>query len=58
MSKGKIKIFTCPARAIDTNNFAPAIVNVTNMKTWRTFRAGRTNINAMKGSLGILPSIE
>jgi methenyltetrahydromethanopterin cyclohydrolase len=42
---------------IDTDVFAPAVVSVTNMKTGRTFRAGSTDIDVMKGSLGILASI-
>jgi methenyltetrahydromethanopterin cyclohydrolase len=42
---------------IDTDIFAPAVVSVTNMKTGRTFRAGSTDIDVMKGSLGIMPSI-
>jgi methenyltetrahydromethanopterin cyclohydrolase len=42
---------------IDTDIFAPAVVSVTNMKTGRTFRAGSTDIDVMKGSLGILASI-
>jgi methenyltetrahydromethanopterin cyclohydrolase len=38
---------------IDTNIFAPAVVEVTNKKTGKTFKAGTVDYDVMKKSLGI-----
>lgn len=38
---------------IDTNIFAPAIVSINNVKTGKTFTAGKLDVEVMKDSLGI-----
>jgi len=43
---------------IDTNIFAPAIVSINNMKTGKTFQAGSLDIDVMKRSLGLSPSLQ
>lgn len=39
---------------IDPNIFAPAVVAINNMKTGRTFRAGSLDLEALRGSLGLI----
>jgi len=39
---------------IDTNIFAPAVVEVTNKKTGNTFKAGAVDYDVMKKSLGLI----
>jgi len=38
---------------IDPNIFAPAVVAINNMRTGKTFRAGRLDIEVLKGSFGM-----
>ena len=38
---------------VDTNIFAPAVVNITNKRTGKTFRSGSLDVEVMKNSLGL-----
>ena len=38
---------------VDTNIFAPAVVNITNRRTGKTFRSGSLDVEVIKNSLGL-----